>query len=304
MGDQLLKAPGRGIVHGVVAYGIWGLFPIYWKLLGHVPALEVLAHRIVWSCVLLVLAVAVLRRRGNALPTVGTAIVAAYAVAAVLIGVNWFLYIWGVGHGRVLETSLGYFLTPLVNVLLGVVVLRERLRPAQWLAVGIATIGMAYLAVAVGGLPWIAIGLAVTFGSYGLVKKRAPLSALQGLTLETAILWLPASGLIAFGMLNQDGAFLSGMPVTDGYLVLGGLVTVVPLLLFASAAQLVPLSTLGILQYISPSIQFLLGVWLFHEPFGAAQLRGFVAVWVALVLFAADGLWATRELSVPHRHRG
>jgi chloramphenicol-sensitive protein RarD len=302
MGHQLLKAPGRGILHGIVAYGIWGLFPIYWKLLGHVPALEVLAHRIVWSCVLLVLAVAMLRRRGIAWPPVGAAIVAAYTVAAVLVGANWFLYIWGVGHGLVLETSLGYFLTPLVNVLLGVLVLRERLRPVQWLAVGIAMIGMAYLAVAVGGAPWIAIGLAVTFGSYGLVKKRAPLSALQGLTLETAILWLPAAGLIAFGVLTRQGAFLSGMPVTDGYLVLGGLVTVVPLLLFASAVQLVPLSTVGILQYISPSIQFLLGVLLYHEPFGAAQLRGFVAVWVALVLFAADGLWSSRELSVAHRH--
>jgi chloramphenicol-sensitive protein RarD len=295
MGDQLLKAPGRGILHGIIAYGIWGLFPIYWKLLSHVPAIEVLAHRIVWSCVVLVLAVAWLRRRGTAWPSAGPAVVAAYALAAVLIGANWFLYIWGVGHGRVLETSLGYFLTPLVNVLLGVVVLRERLRSAQWVAVGIATVGMAYLAVAVAGIPWIAIGLAVSFGSYGLVKKRAPLSALQGLTLETAILWLPAAVLIAFGMLNGTGAFLSGMSVTDGYLVLGGLVTVVPLVLFASAVQLVPLSTVGILQYIAPSIQFLLGVLLYHEPFGTAQLRGFIAVWVALVLFAVDGVWSSRN---------
>jgi chloramphenicol-sensitive protein RarD len=249
----------------------------------------------VWSCVVLGLAVAWLRRRGRAWPTISREVVATYGLAAVLIGGNWFLYIWGVGHGRVLETSLGYFLTPLVNVLLGVLVLRERLRPVQWAAVGVATIGIAYLAAAVGGLPWIAIGLAVSFGSYGLIKKRAPLPPLQGLTLETAILWLPAAGLITFGMLNGTGAFLIGMPATDGYLVLGGLVTVVPLLLFASAVQLVPLSTIGILQYIAPSIQFLLGTLLYHEPFGPAQLRGFIAVWVALVAFTADGLWASRN---------
>jgi chloramphenicol-sensitive protein RarD len=295
MGDQLLKAAGPGLLHGIVAYGIWGLFPVYWKLLSHVSALEVLAHRIVWSCVVLGLAVAWLRRRGRAWPTISREVVATYGLAAVLIGGNWFLYIWGVGHGRVLETSLGYFLTPLVNVLLGVLVLRERLRPVQWAAVGVATIGIAYLAAAVGGLPWIAIGLAVSFGSYGLIKKRAPLPPLQGLTLETAILWLPAAGLITFGMLNGTGAFLIGMPATDGYLVLGGLVTVVPLLLFASAVQLVPLSTIGILQYIAPSIQFLLGTLLYHEPFGPAQLRGFIAVWVALVAFTADGLWASRN---------
>jgi chloramphenicol-sensitive protein RarD len=295
MGDQLLKAAGPGLLHGIVAYGIWGLFPVYWKLLSHVSALQVLAHRIVWSCVVLGLAVAWLRRRGRAWPTISREVVATYGLAAVLIGGNWFLYIWGVGHGRVLETSLGYFLTPLVNVLLGVLVLRERLRPVQWAAVGVATIGIAYLAAAVGGLPWIAIGLAVSFGSYGLIKKRAPLPPLQGLTLETAILWLPAAGLITFGMLNGTGAFLIGMPATDGYLVLGGLVTVVPLLLFASAVQLVPLSTIGILQYIAPSIQFLLGTLLYHEPFGPAQLRGFIAVWVALVAFTADGLWASRN---------
>ncbi len=247
MDGRLLKSQGRGILHGLAAYSIWGLFPVYWKLLSHVPAIEVLAHRIVWSCVLLVLGMAWFRRRGMAWPAVSREVVATYGLAAVLIGGNWFLYIWGVGHGRVLETSLGYFLTPLVNVLLGVLVLRERLRPVQWAAVGIATIGIAYLAVAVGGLPWIAIGLAVSFGSYGLIKKRAPLPPLQGLTLETAILWLPAAGLIGVGLLNGTGGFLVGMPGTDGYLVLGGLVTVVPLLLFASAVQLVPLSTVGIL---------------------------------------------------------
>jgi chloramphenicol-sensitive protein RarD len=285
------RTQGSGASAAVVAYLIWGLFPLYWHLLHDVPSAQVIAHRIVWSCVLLLLMVWWMRRRGTPWPAMDGAVVAVYALAAVLIGGNWFLYIWGVGHDRVLETSLGYFLTPLVNVLLGVVVLHERLRPAQWAAVGIATIGIAYLAVAVGGVPWIAIGLAVSFGSYGLLKKRAPLAALQGLTLETAVLWLPAAALIAAGAFAGWGAFPSGVPATDGYLVLGGLVTVVPLLLFASAVRLVPLSTVGILQYISPSIQFLLGVALFHEPFSAAKLVGFAMIWGALALYAAEGLW-------------
>jgi chloramphenicol-sensitive protein RarD len=289
-----MSSHARGVVHGVAAYGIWGMFPLYWKLLSHVPAVQVLAHRIVWSCVLLVLFVEWRRRRGVPLPRWSPRTVSTYSLAGALIGVNWFLYVWAVANDRVLETSLGYFLTPLVSVVFGVAVFRESLRPLQWSAVGVATVGMLYLAVAVGGLPWVSLGLAASFGSYSVVKKRASLSAVEGLTLETLVLWLPAVAFLLVADWRGGGVFLRTAISTDVLLVVGGLVTIVPLLLFASALRLVPLTTVGILQYISPSLQFLLGVALYREPFGRAQLLGFSAVWVALAVFAVDGVWASR----------
>ena len=300
MGDQpIARLSSRGLAHGVAAYCLWGLFPLYWKMLAHVPALQVLAHRIVWSCVILVVLVEWRRRRGTPLPSLPPRVVGAYGVAAVLIGVNWFLYVWGVSAGLVLQTSLGYFINPLVSVVFGVIVFRERLRPLQWVAVGVAALGMAYLALSVDGIPWVSLGLAVSFASYGVVKKYASLSALEGLTLETVILWVPAAVFLCLVGWRGTGVFLQDARVTDFLLVAGGLVTIVPLLLFASSLRLVPLSTVGILQYIAPSIQFLLGVLVYHEPFGRAELVGFSAVWLALVGFTIDGLWATRA----HRFR-
>ena len=264
-------------------------------MLAHVPALQVLAHRIVWSCVILVLLVEWRRRRGTPWPALPPRVVGAYAVAAVLIGVNWFLYVWGVSAGLVLQTSLGYFITPLVSVVFGVFVFRERLRPLQWVAVGVAALGMVYLALSVDGIPWVSLGLAGSFASYGVVKKYASLSALEGLTLETVILWVPAAVFLCLVGWRGTGVFLQDARVTDVLLVAGGLVTIVPLLLFASSLRLVPLSTVGILQYIAPSIQFLLGVLVYHEPFGRAELVGFSAVWIALVGFTIDGLLAPRS---------
>jgi chloramphenicol-sensitive protein RarD len=220
-------------------------------MLSDVPALQVLAHRIVWSCVLLVAFVEWRRRRGTPWPRLTSRIVATYAVAAVLIGVNWFLYVWAVGAGHVLQTSLGYFITPLVSVVFGVFVFRERLRPLQWAAVVVAMLGMVYMATSVGGIPWASLGLAASFGSYSVVKKTASLSALEGLTLETVVLWLPAAVFLAVLAARGHGAFLAGAPRTDVLLVVGGLVTIVPLLFFASSLRLVPLSTVGILQYVS-----------------------------------------------------
>jgi chloramphenicol-sensitive protein RarD len=217
-----------------------------------------------------------------------------YAVAAGLISINWFLFLWAVNHGLVVASSLGYFITPLVNVLMGVVVLQERLRGLQWFAVACAFAGVTWLTWAYGGLPWIALALAFSFGGYGLVKKQASLPSLEGLAVETAVLVLPAA--VYLWMLNEDGSgsFLSAGVATDALLIAAGGVTIVPLLLFASAVRLVPLSVIGLLQYISPTIQFLLGVFVAREPFTTPQLVGFVIVWFGLIVFAVDGVRTRR----------
>jgi chloramphenicol-sensitive protein RarD len=280
----------RGVWQGLLAYTIWGLFPIYWKLFHGIPALEVLAHRILWSFIALAVILAVVwPTRLRALREQPRRLVALYATAAVLIGVNWFLYIWGVNAGFVVETSLGYFVTPLVNVLLGVAVFRERLSTRQWLAVALAAAGVVYLTSVYGVVPWIALGLAASFGSYGLAKKKAPLPALDGLTLETAVLVLPAVAYLGVLQGAGQGSFLRVATHTELLLVAGGLITIAPLVLFASAVRRVPLSIMGLLQYVSPTIQLVLGVLLFKEPFTRVQLTGFGFVWAGLVLFAADG---------------
>jgi chloramphenicol-sensitive protein RarD len=273
---------------GAAAYGIWGLFPIYWKLVAHVPAGQVLAHRIVWSCAALGLLLAWPGRTRLPRGTVTPKVVALYLAAAILIGVNWYLYVWAVGHDFVVETSLGYYITPLVNVLLGVAILRERLRASTWAAVALAAGGVAVLTWAYGAPPRIALGLAASFGTYGLVKKTAPLPPLEGLMLETALLTLPALAYLGVAERAGAGAFLHGTAATNLFLIGGGLVTIAPLLLFASAVRTVPLSTMGLLQFISPTIQLVLALALYHEPFGGVRLAGFVAVWLALLVFAAQ----------------
>lgn len=278
----------RGVWYGIAAYGIWGTFPLYWRLVRHVPPIEVLGHRIVWSSA--ALAAIVLARRHFAWAAMSRQVVGRYALAALLIAANWLIYISGVNAGLVVEVSLGYFVTPLVNVLLGVIVLRERLRPLQWLAVLLAGAGVAHLTRAYGAVPWIAFGLAFSFGSYGLVKKTSPLSAVDGLTLETTLLCPVAAVYVALLQVSGDGSFLRTGLVSDLVLVGGGLVTIGPLLLFASAVRRIPLWAIGVLQYLSPTISFLLGVFVLGEPFSRTQLVGFSIVWTALVLFAVDGL--------------
>jgi chloramphenicol-sensitive protein RarD len=280
-----------GFWYGVAAYGIWGIFPLYWKLVQHVPALQILCHRIVWSFA--ALAALTTFARGAPAPSlwhVPARVIGVYAIAAVLIGINSFLYVYAVNAGFIVETSLGYFIAPLVNVLLGVVVLRERLRAGQWLAAALAAAGVAYLTRAYGSVPWIAAGLATSFGSYGLVKKKAPLDSLRGLTLETAVLVIPAAAYLTALQVDGRGAFLHTGLVSDLLLVGSGLVTISPLLLFASAVRRIPLSVVGLLQYIAPTIQFLLGVLLYHEPFSRTQFIGFAIVWIALIVFSVDGL--------------
>ena len=278
-----------GTLYGAAAYLLWGLFPLYWPLLEPSGSLEVLAHRVLWSLVVVVVLLAVTRRTAGVRAAVADRRrLVQLGVAAVVIAVNWGTYIYGVTHERVVETSLGYFVNPIVTVLLGVLVLGERLRPAQWTALGAAGVAVAVLTVENGRPPWIALALAFSFGTYGLLKKTAGVGAVEGLAIETAVL-LPVGALyVAYLGATGAGTFGSEAPGHAVLLALSGLVTAVPLLLFGAAASRIPLTTLGLLQYLAPTIQFVLGVTLFHEPLPLVKLLGFVLVWAGLALFTID----------------
>lgn len=285
----------KGIWLAVAAYSIWGFFPIYWKLLKQVPALQLLAHRIGWSFILLVLVLVLSRRWRDFRQAIASRkILRTYFVAAILIGINWLTYVWAVNAGFIVETSLGYFINPLVSVLLGVILLKEQIRPWQWVAIGLAASGVVYLTITYGSLPWIALTLAFSFAFYGLVKKTAPLGSIHGLTLETGILFLPSVGWLIFSEVGGEGAFLHSGFTSDLLMVGAGLVTTVPLLMFASAAKMIPLSMIGILQYIAPTIQFLIGILIYQEPFTHTRVIGFMIVWLALVIFGVEG-WVVRR---------
>lgn len=285
----------KGIWNGLAAYVMWGFFPIYWKLLHDVPALQVIGHRIGWSFILLV-GVILATNQWKAFRSAALAhkVIGIYAIAGVLLSINWLVYIWGVNSGFIVETSLGYFINPLISVLLGVVFLRERLRPLQWIPVGLAAVGVIYLTVTYGRLPWIALSLAFSFGIYGLVKKLAPLGSLYGLTLETALVFPFAFLYLAFTHRTGTGAFLHQGVLTDILLIGTGAVTSIPLLMFASAARQIPLTMIGILQYVAPTLQFLIGVFLYHEPFDQSRLIGFSLVWLALLIFWVENYLANR----------
>lgn len=287
-----MSAQRTGIAAALAAYGIWGLVPIFFKQLGAVPALEIIAHRVLWS---LLLVGALLAIRGALRPVWQHArnprTLAHAALAAALVMSNWFVFVWAVNAGRILETSLGYFITPLVTIVLGVVVLGERLRRRQWLAVVLAVIGVALEGARIGGLPWVALALAATFGSYGLLRKQLPVDAAGGLFLETAcaaplallyLLWLGPAG--SFGM----------QPLTDVLLIASGAVTAVPLLLFAVGARRLPLATMGFLQYVAPSLSFLVAILFYAEPMNAMRLLAFAVIWAGLALFSAD-LYLSRK---------
>jgi chloramphenicol-sensitive protein RarD len=284
-----------GYLYGFAAYLIWGFFPIYLKLLRPAGPVEILAHRIVWSVVFVALLLAAMRNIGflRALARRPRAL-AAIAAAAALIAVNWGTYIYGVNSDRVVETALGYFINPLVVVLIGVFVLRERLRPAQWAALGVGGLAVAVLTVDYGRLPWLALVLAFSFAGYGLVKKRLGLPAAEGLFVESAVLALPA--LAYLGWLGRHGGATFGDSAGHtALLVLAGAATAIPLLLFAGAANRLPLTGLGMLQYLAPILQLGCGVLVFHEPMPPARLAGFGLVWVALVVFTVDALRHTRR---------
>ncbi|MBN2116811.1 MAG: EamA family transporter RarD [Anaerolineales bacterium] len=289
----------KGILNGIATYVLWGMFPIYWKWLHQVPALQIIGHRISWSFILLIVVILLSRQwqsfRSAALTpkTIGI-----YSIAAVLLSVNWLVYVWGVNAGFIVETSLGYFINPLFSVLLGVVFLRERLRPAQWIPIVLAALGVIYLTITYGRPPWIALSLAFTFGLYGLVKKLAPLGSLYGLALETGIVFPIALIYLAFAGFTGTGSFLREGIRTDLLLIATGAVTSIPLLLFASAARQIPLTMIGILQYIAPTLQFLIGVFLYHETFDQTRLIGFGLVWLALIIFWLENYFANRRVPV------
>ncbi len=279
----------RGIVLAVSAYLLWGLLPIYWKALQSVPAIAILSHRTAWSFIFLVLLLLI--RRNYAWLKIlrrKPAVAAIYLGTAVMLSMNWLTYIWAVNSGYILETSLGYFINPLVSVALGVIILKERLRHWQWIAVITAGIGVSYLTIGYGSFPWIALTLASTFGLYGLIRKIAPLESMEGLSLETAFLFIPTLACIIYFEINGHSILLAGPPQRSLLLILSGVATAIPLLLFNAGARLITLSSLGFLLYISPTIQFLIGFLVYHEALPGRRLIGFVIIWMALLIYSID----------------
>lgn len=287
----------RGFLVGAAAYTMWGSFPLYWPLLEPGTPAEILAHRIVWSMVT-VLGLLVIRRRVGSLrrATADRRSMFALVVAAVVIGINWFMFIYGVTSGQVVETSLGYFINPLVTVLIGVVILGERLRRLQWIALALALVAVLWLAVDYGRPPWLALVLAFSFGTYGLAKKKANAGAIEGLAVESAV--LAPIALIYLGFLHQIGQGNFGAHGAGHTVLLmtTGVVTAVPLLCFGAAATRISLTTIGMLQYITPSLQFMVGVLYYGEPMPTARWIGFVLVWVALAVLTAESIANRRRV--------
>lgn len=289
----------RGIVYALSAYLLWGFLPVFWKAVQVATPLEILSHRVVWSLLLLVglllyrrqwgWLTGAVRDRRTLLTFLGT---------AVLLAINWLTYIWAVNAGHVVESSLGYFINPLVNVLFGVLFLQEQMRPGQWAAIGLAALGVLYLTISLGSLPWIGLTLAFSFAAYGLLRKTAQLNSLEGLTFETSFLFLPALVYLLYLGFTGQAIFGHTAPTTTFLLVLTGIFTAFPLLLFAAGARRIPFSLVGILQYIAPTIQFLLGIYLYGEPFSLNKLVGFGLIWLALAVYSGESLWRWRVNAV------
>jgi chloramphenicol-sensitive protein RarD len=281
----------RGLLLGLAAWVMWGFFPLYWPLLEPAGAVEILAHRIFWSMLLMLGLVLVLHKGAGLRATLADRRTRSLlAVASVLITINWGTYIWGVNHHHVVETSLGYFINPLVSVLLGVLVLGERLRTLQWVALGIAVVAVVALTVEYGHPPWVALILAFSFGSYGLAKKKANAGAVESLVVETLVISPVALAYIVF-LMSTSASNFGGHGTGHALLLMGtAVITVVPLLCFGGAATRIPLSTLGLMQYLTPTVQFILGLVVFHEPMPAMRWVGFGLIWVALAVFTAETL--------------
>jgi chloramphenicol-sensitive protein RarD len=286
----------RGLWVALAAFVVWGLMPLYWHLLKAVPSLQIVAHRVVWSALLVAAWLGWTQGRGWLAKVLAQPRLARLlALSGLCIGVNWGLYIWAVNAGHVVETSLGYFINPLLNVVIGTLFLREHLRPVQWVSVAIAGAGVLWLTFNYGSFPWIALTLALSFGIYGLIRKLAAVDPIVGLGVENAVLLLPALGYVAFAEATGQGGFFGDWGAAiDALLLIGGALTALPLIGFSFAVRRVPLSTIGLMQYLAPTMQFLIGVLLFREPFDVDRAIGFALIWSALALFMADSLRRAR----------
>jgi chloramphenicol-sensitive protein RarD len=296
MTEDKAKVRSLGLLFGVSAYTLWGLFPIYWPLLKPANPLEIVSHRAVWTLVFCFIILALTKTLKSTLSILKRPkIVAGLFLGSILISINWIIYIYAANNEHVVEASLGYYINPIVVIATGVIVLKEKMRPLQWLAVGIATLGVAVLTIDYGRLPWIALGLALSWGSYGLVKKQLGLGALEGLSIETLLssgfylgylIWLGNSG---------EGHFTYSLTLML-LLIGGGAVTAIPLLLFNGSTNRLPLTLIGLLQYITPTIQFCIGVWYYQEDMSTSRWAGFLIIWVALMSLAIDLVRSSRTV--------
>lgn len=286
----------KGFLTATAAFAIWGVFPLYFHPLHGISSIQVIAHRVVWSCLFVLAWIAARGEMTTLRATIANrSVVWRLAVSATLITINWLAYVWGVTHGRVVETSLGYFIGPLVNVLLGVVLLSEKLTPAQWTAVALAATGVAHLTLMTGSLPWIALTVAFSFASYGLIRKVVKVESLPGLATETLLLAPFAAALLLWCEFAGTGALGHAGPAVDTLLIGSGPVTAIALFLFAYGTRRLPYSTVGVLQYIAPTLQFACGVLVLHEPFERTRAVGFMVIWAALLIFAGEGLRLSRR---------
>jgi len=289
----------RGLAAATAAFVIWGLFPVYLHPLSVVPATQVIAHRIVWSCLFILLWMTLRGELGQLGATLRRpALLSRLVLTASLISCNWLVYVWSVTHGHIVDTSLGYYINPLMNVVLGVLLLHERLNRVQWLAVSLAAVAVLYLALLAGRPPWIALALATSFSLYGLLRKVISVAALPGLATETLLLLPLAAGFLAWCQATGSGGFVAHGPRIALLLIGSGPVTAIPLFLFAYGARALPYSTVGVLQYIAPSLQLVCGVYLYHESFGAGRAAGFALIWLALLIYAADAWRSARARRV------
>jgi len=285
-----------GLVFGISAYGLWGLFPLYWPLLKPADALEIVSHRAVWTLVFCIVILGLTKALKSAVVTLKRPRVALKLFAAsFLISINWLVYIWATNSGHVVEAALGYYITPLIIIAFGVLLLKEKIRPLQWVAVVIASFGVLILTIDYGRLPWIALVLGTSWASYGLIKKQLGLGALEGLAIETGISFIPYAGYLLY-LGNQGTGQFGHSPSLSILLISAGAITAIPLLLFNGATARLPLSTMGLLQYITPTFQFSIGVWVLHEDMPTARWAGFLIIWVALITLGTDLVRSSRTV--------
>lgn len=292
-----MKKEKAGLLFGVSAYTLWGLFPLYWPLLKPANPLEIVSHRAVWTVVFCVIILAITKSLKSTLATFKRKNVAAKLfLTSVLISINWLVYIWATNNGHVVEASLGYYINPVIIIAMGVILLHEKMRKLQWISIAIASAGVLVLTIDYGRLPWIAIALALSWGTYGFIKKSLGLGALEGLAIETMISSVPYLGYLIYLGSEGKGQFGNGVLITT-LIISAGAVTAIPLLLFNGATTRLPFTIIGLLQYITPTLQFAIGVWVLHEDMPAARWIGFVIIWIALVVLATDLFRSNRAIN-------